>query len=36
MDEWRLQKYNYRVDDDRRGRIQDLVKEIYQGLKEMK
>ena len=34
MAEWRSSKYNYRVDDGRRGRIQNLVREIYQGLKD--
>ncbi len=32
--EWRSKKYNYKVDKDRRQRIQDLVTDIYQGLKE--
>ena len=34
MAEWRSSKFNYRVDDNRRSRIQNLVKEIYQGLKD--
>ena len=34
MSEWRLSKFNYRVDDNRKNRIQNLVKEIYQGLKD--
>lgn len=34
MAEWRSSKHAYRVDDTRRNRIQNLVKEIYQGLKD--
>ena len=34
MAEWRSSKYNYRVDDNRRSRIQTLVKEVFQGLKD--
>ena len=34
MAEWRSSKFNYRVDDNRRSRIQNLVKEVYQGLKD--
>lgn len=34
MAEWRSSKHAYRVDDNRRSRIQNLVKEIYQGLKD--
>ena len=34
MAEWRSLKFNYRVDDNRRSRIQNLVKEVYQGLKD--
>lgn len=34
MAEWRSSKFNYRVDDNRRSRIQNLVKEVHQGLKD--
>lgn len=32
MNEWTSKDHNYHVDDDRRRRIQGLVKEIYTGL----
>lgn len=35
MAEWRSSQYSYRVDDTRRNRIQALVKEVYQGLKDI-
>ena len=35
MAEWRSSKYNYHVDDNRRSRIQTLVKEVFQGLKDI-
>lgn len=35
MAEWRSAKYSYRVDDNRRSRIQTLVKEVFQGLKDI-
>ncbi len=35
MLEWTSTKYNYGVDIDRKRHIQKLVKEIYQGLKQM-
>lgn len=35
MAEWRSSQYSYRVDDTRRNRIQALVKELYQGLKDI-
>lgn len=34
MTEWRSSKYRYYVDDEKRNRIQDLVKDVYQGLKD--
>ena len=33
LNEWTLSRYDYRVDGKRKTRIQQLVKEIYQGLK---
>ena len=33
MQEWTSKKFEYKVDDTRRQRIQQLVKDIYQGLK---
>lgn len=33
MQEWTSKRYEYQVDDTRRKRIQQLVKDIYQGLK---
>lgn len=33
MQEWTSKRFDYRVDDARRKRIQQLVKDIYQGLK---
>lgn len=33
MNEWTSNEYKYLVDDDRRRRIQELVKSIYSGLK---
>lgn len=33
MNEWTSTKYTYKVDDERRRRIQQLVKEIFQDLK---
>ena len=35
MAEWRSANYHYKVDDDRKRRIQTLVKEIFQGMKEI-
>ena len=32
MNEWTTKKYTYGVDEERKKRIQELVKEIYQGL----
>lgn len=32
LNEWASQKYKYRVDNERKKRIQELVKDIYQGL----
>ena len=33
MQEWTSKRFEYQVDDTRRRRIQQLVKDIYQGLK---
>ena len=33
MREWTSKRFEYQVDDTRRRRIQQLVKDIYQGLK---
>ena len=33
MQEWTSKRFEYQVDDTRRKRIQQLVKDIYQGLK---
>lgn len=32
---WRSRQYDYKVDSERRNRIQAIVKEIYQGLKDI-
>ncbi len=34
MQEWTSKRFEYKVDDTRRKRIQQLVKDIYHGLKE--
>ena len=36
MNEWRSMRYYYQVEDDRRGRVQDVVTEFYQGLMRIK
>lgn len=36
MNEWRSKRYCYQVEDDRRGRVQDVVTEVYQGLMTIK
>ena len=33
MNEWTSKRFEYQVDETRRKRIQQLVKDIYQGLK---
>jgi hypothetical protein len=33
MQEWMSKRFDYQVDETRRKRIQQLVKDIYQGLK---
>ena len=33
FNEWRSKKYNYAVDDNRKNRIQDMVRDIYTEMK---